>query len=106
LHAGAALLLAGAIWINTGWQGGPLFVSFTAIAIVISSLLSNTFWASGFCLVFLVVSNPEFIVHTMATVVSDHALGVLAGSALAALAFHVVPSAASNTGGAGDTSNG
>ncbi|OUL77796.1 FUSC family protein [Paraburkholderia hospita] len=148
LRAGAALLLAGAIWINTGWHGGTLFVSFTAIAIalfairpdprqtgvhflasgtvgaaaaflfymtiaphvphamgaalievsivflaiVISSLLSNTFWASGFCLVFLVVSDPEFIVHTMTTVVSDHALGVLAGSALAALAFHVVPS--------------
>ncbi|MFM0394600.1 FUSC family protein [Paraburkholderia phytofirmans] len=148
LRAGFALLLAGAIWIGTGWQGGPLFVAFTAIAIalfairpdprdtgrhflasgaagagaaflfyataspllphamgvslaeggivflgiVIASLLSKTFWASGFCLVFLVVSDPETIAHTTTVAISAHALGVLAGSALAALAFHLVPS--------------
>ncbi|WP_460900794.1 FUSC family protein [Paraburkholderia jirisanensis] len=148
LRAGLALLLAGTVWIATGWQGGPLFVAFTAIAIalfairpdprhtgihflasgavgagvallfyttvmphlphaagvafaeggivllaiVISSLLSNPFWASGFSLVFLVVSDPQTIAHTTAGAVSGHALGVLAGSALAALAFHVVPS--------------
>lgn len=148
LRAGLALLLAGTVWIATGWQGGPLFVAFTAIAIalfairpdprhtgihflasgavgagvallfytmvmphlphaagvafaeggivllaiVISSLLSNTFWASGFSLVFLVVSDPQTIAHTTAGAVSGHALGVLAGSALAAFAFHVVPS--------------
>ncbi|MGE8164217.1 FUSC family protein [Paraburkholderia sp. NPDC080076] len=148
LRAGFALLLAGAIWIATGWQGGPLFVAFTAIAIalfairpdprdtgrhflasgavgagaaflfyatvsphlphaigvslaeggivflgiVVASALSNAFWASGFCLVFLVVSDPESIAHTTTAAISAHALGVLAGSALAALAFHLVPS--------------
>ncbi|GJH28832.1 FUSC family protein [Caballeronia novacaledonica] len=148
LRAAAALLLAGVIWMNTGWQGGPLFVAFTAIAIALfairpdprhtaihflasgavgagaalvfcvtvaphiaqpvaialaeggivflaivwSWLLSNSFWASGFCLVFLVVSDPAAIAHTTASVVSSNAAGVLAGSALAALAFHLVPS--------------
>jgi uncharacterized membrane protein YccC len=148
LRAGFAFVLAGGIWIATDWQGGPLFVAFTSIAIALfairpdprhtgihflgsgavgaaaavlfyvtvvphmphaaaialaegsivfmaialSSLLSNLFWASGFCLVFLVVSDPEAIAYTTASVVSEHALGVLAGSALAALAFHLVPS--------------
>ncbi|AUT74953.1 Uncharacterized membrane protein YccC [Paraburkholderia hospita] len=148
LRAAAALLLAGVVWMNTGWQGGPLFVAFTAIAIalfairpnprhtaihflasgavgagaallfcvtvaphiahpavvalaeggvvflaiVLSSLLSNSFWASGFCLVFLVVSDPAAIAHTTASAVSGNATGVLAGSALAAFAFHLVPS--------------
>ena len=66
--------------------------SIVILAIVVASLFSNAFWASGFCLVFLVVSDPETIAHTTATIVSEHALGVLAGSALAALAFHLVPS--------------
>jgi uncharacterized membrane protein YccC len=148
LRAASALLLAGFLWIATGWQGGPLFVSFTGIAIalfairpdprhtgihflasgavgagaallfylmvaphiphavgialaegcavfiaiVLASLLSNTFWASGFCLVFLVVSDPDAISHTTVAAVNAHALGVLAGTALAALAFHLVPS--------------
>lgn len=148
LRAGFALLLAGAIWIATGWQGGPLFVAFTAIAIslfairpdprdtglhflasgavgaaaallfyvtvsaqlphaigvslaeggvvflaiIVASVLSNAFWASGFCLVFLVVSDPQSMAHTTTAAISEHALGVLAGSALAALAFHLVPS--------------
>ncbi|MPW20655.1 FUSC family protein [Paraburkholderia sp. CNPSo 3157] len=148
LRAAIALLLAGTVWMNTGWQGGPLFVAFTAIAIalfsirpnprhtavhflasgavgmgaalvfcvtvaphiahpagivlaeggivflaiVLSSLLSNRFWASGFCLVFLVVADPAAIAHTTASVVSGNATGVLAGSALAAFAFHLAPS--------------
>jgi uncharacterized membrane protein YccC len=148
LRAGSGLLLAGTIWLTTGWQSGPLFVAFTAIAIalfairpdprhtglhflasgavgagaallfyaaisphmplalgvslaegsvvflaiIIASLLLNTFWASGFCLVFLVVSDPESIAHTTATAVGGHAFAVLAGSVLAVLAFHLVPS--------------
>ncbi|HEY4352591.1 MAG TPA: FUSC family protein, partial [Paraburkholderia sp.] len=148
LRAGFALLVAGIVWIATGWQGGPLFVAFTAIAvslfairpdprdtgrqflasgavgagaalllyltaspllshamavslaeggivllaIIVASLLSNTFWASGFCLVFLVVSDPQSIAHTPVATIGAHALGVLAGSALALLAFHVAPS--------------
>ncbi|MEM5389685.1 FUSC family protein [Paraburkholderia phymatum] len=148
LRAGFALLVAGAVWIETGWQGGPLFVAFAAItvslfavrpdprntgchflasgavgagaallfylaappllshavpvslaeggvvllAMIVASLLANTFWASGFCLVFLVVSDPQSIAHTPAVAIGQHALGVLAGSALAVLAFHVAPS--------------
>ncbi|KDR43529.1 fusaric acid resistance protein [Caballeronia glathei] len=150
LRAACALLAAGALWIATGWQGGPLFVAFTGIAvslfalrpdprhtgihflasgalgagaallfsfwiaphiahatgvalaegvvvflaIVVAALLSNPFWASGFSLVFLVVSDPESISHASLTAVSQHALGVLAGAALAALAFHLAPSRA------------
>ncbi|GJH03509.1 FUSC family protein [Paraburkholderia terrae] len=147
-RAAVVLLIAGVFWINTGWQGGPLFVAFTAIAIalfairpnprhtaihflasgavgagaallfcmtvaphiahpvgialieggvvflaiVLASLLTNSFWASGFCLVFLVVSDPAAITHTTASVVSSNAAGVLAGSALAAFAFQLLPS--------------
>jgi uncharacterized membrane protein YccC len=60
----------------------------------VAALLSNPVWASGFSLVFLVVSDPESISHASLTAVSQHALGVLAGAALAALAFHLAPSRA------------
>jgi len=67
-------------------EGGVVF-----FAIVIAALLSNPFWASGFSVVFLVLSDPVSISHATASAVSAHALGVVAGCALAALAFHIVP---------------
>jgi uncharacterized membrane protein YccC len=148
LRAGFALLLAGAIWIATGWHGGPLLVAFTSVAIALfairpnpldttrdflaagsvgagiavlfymtvtphishaigvalaegcvvflavtlASLFSNTFWASGFCMVFLAITDPTALADTTASAVSVHALGVIAGAVLAVLAYRLVPS--------------
>jgi uncharacterized membrane protein YccC len=148
LRAGCALLLAGAIWVATGWHSGPLLVAFTAVAIslfairpnpldtaldflasgsvgagaavlfyatltphlshaigvalaegtmvflavALASVLSNAFWASGFCMVFLAITDPTALADTTAGAVSMHALGVIAGGVLAALAYRVVPS--------------
>ncbi|HEY4353542.1 MAG TPA: FUSC family protein, partial [Paraburkholderia sp.] len=122
LRAGGALLLAGAIWIATGWHGGPLLVAFTAVAIALfairpnpldttldflasgavgagtavlfyamvtphishaigvalaegaivflavalASALSNAFWASGFCMVFLAITDPTALADSSA----------------------------------------
>jgi uncharacterized membrane protein YccC len=41
LRAGGALLLAGAIWIATGWQGGALLVAFTAVAVALFAIRPN-----------------------------------------------------------------
>jgi uncharacterized membrane protein YccC len=148
LRAGCALLLAGAIWVTTGWQGGPLLVAFTAVAIALfairpnpldtafdfiasgsvgagaavlfyatvtphishaigvalaegamvfvavalASILANAFWASGFCMVFLAITDPTALADTTASAVSTHALGAVAGGVLATLAYRVVPS--------------
>jgi uncharacterized membrane protein YccC len=148
LRAGCGLLLAGAIWIATGWHGGPLLVAFTAVAIslfairpnpldtaldfvasgaagagmavlfyavvtpsmphaigvalaegvivflavALASVLSHAFWASGFCMVFLAITDPTALAETTASAVGTHALGAVAGGVLAALAYRLVPS--------------
>ncbi|QYD72621.1 FUSC family protein [Paraburkholderia edwinii] len=148
LRAGCTLLLAGAIWVATGWHSGPLLVAFTAVAIslfairpnpldtafdfvasgsvgagiavlfyatvtphishaigvalaegamvfvavALASMLSNAFWASGFCMLFLAITDPTALAGTTASAVSTHALGAVAGGVLAALAYRVVPS--------------
>ncbi|BAO92804.1 FUSC family protein [Caballeronia cordobensis] len=89
----AALLLfsAGISSVDHGPSIALLEGGIVLLGIAAASALSNPFWGSGFCLVFLVVADPEALDHTAWAQMLSHASGVLAGAALAALAFFVVP---------------
>ncbi|CAB3751013.1 FUSC family protein [Paraburkholderia humisilvae] len=98
LRAGSVLLLAGAIWIATGWENGRLCAAFTAITIALFAVRPDPrhagihFLASG-----AVGASVAFLFYvTIARHLSSHTLGIVLMEGIIVFLAIVIASGLSN----------